>query len=126
MGAGSGRPVVLVVEDDALLRSDIVSEFCWQGWSVLDTSTGEEALTMAANHHIDAVVTGIALDGEISGWQVAEAAREAVPSVPVIYTSRSDTELARQVPGSLFFGEPYNAESVIEACASLVGGSRKH
>ena len=55
MRAGPARPVVLVVEDDALVRSDIVSEFCWQGWQVLDTSTGEDALALTADHHIEAV-----------------------------------------------------------------------
>jgi CheY-like chemotaxis protein len=121
MRAGPARPVVLVVEDDALVRSDIVSEFCWQGWQVLDTSTGEDALVLTADHHIDAVFTDIKLDGPMSGWQVAEAAREANPDLPVIYTSGNAADLQRQVPGSLFFGKPYDPAAVIEACGSLVG-----
>jgi CheY-like chemotaxis protein len=121
MRASSARPVVLVVEDDALVRSDIVSEFCWQGWQVLDTSNGEDALVLTAGNHIDAIFTDISLAGVMCGWQVAEAARETNPGVPVIYTSGNAANPQRQVSGSLFFGKPYDPAAVIEACGSLIG-----
>jgi hypothetical protein len=41
------RLIALIVEDDVLIRADIVSEFDWQGWKVLDTGDGEQALTIA-------------------------------------------------------------------------------
>ena len=39
----------------------------------------------------------------MSGWQVAEAVRELISDVPVIYTSGNAADPKRQVSGSLFF-----------------------
>jgi hypothetical protein len=61
----------------------------------------------------------------MSGWQVAEGAREAIPDVPVIYASGNAADPKRQVAGSLFFGKRYDPEVVIEACGSLVGVARE-
>ncbi len=61
----------------------------------------------------------------MSGWQVAEAVRELISDVPVIYTSGNAADPKRQVSGSLFFGKPYDPEAVIEACGSLVASPMK-
>ena len=97
MCADHERPVVLVVEDDPLIRSDIVSEFNWQGWHVLDTPSGEQALALAEENDIDVVVTDIQLGGLLSGWDVAEEVRSVHPDVPVIYTSGNAPDRTRLV-----------------------------
>ena len=119
MCADHERPVVLVVEDDPLIRSDIVSEFNWQGWQVLDTSTGEEALALAEENDIDVIVTDIQLGGLLSGWDVAEEMRSVHPDVPVIYTSGSAPDRTRLVCGALFFDKPLNPEQVVDTSHRL-------
>ena len=57
MRAGAPSRVVLVVEDDYVVRSDILAQFQAQGWSVLDAATGEAALALLTDHRIDVVFT---------------------------------------------------------------------
>jgi CheY-like chemotaxis protein len=77
MRADNGRRVVLVVEDDPLIRSDIVSELDWQGWQVIDTGRAEAALEVINTGQIDVLVTDIDLGGSLSGWDLGEAVRRA-------------------------------------------------
>ncbi len=65
---GAPSRVALVVEDDYVVRSDILAQFQAQGWSVLDAATGEAALALLTDHRIDVVFTDIQLPGAISGW----------------------------------------------------------
>src|SRR5438874_1847132 len=116
MRAGHKRRVVLIVEDDALIRSDFVSEFNWQGWTVLDTGRGEEAIALAEDNHIDVLLTDIQLIGSLSGWDVAEAIRARRPELVVVYASGSPPDRARLVRGGLFFGKPCDPAEVVSTC----------
>ncbi len=112
-----GFPVVLVVEDEWLLREAIVATLQEAGWEVLEASSGEGALALlAAGRSINVLFTDIQLGGYLSGWDVAEAVRKARPGTPVIYASGNTVDARRRVPGSSFFTKPYVAADVVEAC----------
>ncbi len=111
--------IVLIVEDEPIVRSSIVGEFEAQGWSVVDTASAEAALVLAAEHDIDVLFTDIQLAGPLNGWDLAEKMRANRPDMPIVYTSANAPDRARRLPGSLFFGKPYNSVDVTEACASL-------
>jgi CheY-like chemotaxis protein len=118
--------VILVVEDDCLLRSWIVNEFQSEGWHVLDTGSGEEAVVLASNTPLDAVFTDVQLAGRIDGWDLAEVLRRSDPRIPIVYTSANAARRSRLVAESLFFDKPYNAAAVIKACADLVDGVTRY
>jgi CheY-like chemotaxis protein len=122
MRAHAQTRVVLVVEDDCLLRSWIVGEFQSEGWHVLDTASGEEAVVLASHTPLDAVFTDIQLAGHIDGWDLAEVLRRSDPRIPIVYTSANAAQRSRLVAESRFFDKPYNAAAVITACADLVDG----
>ena len=78
--ASSERPVVLVAEDEWLLRDDIVEELERANLTVISASTAEGAIgILHAGQHVDAVVTDIQLAGKLSGWDIAEAFRSTNP-----------------------------------------------
>ena len=79
MLAQRGR-VVLVVEDDPLIRALIASEFAANGWQVLEAGKGEDVVDWISEPRIDVLVTDIQLAGQLSGWDVAEALRSAKPT----------------------------------------------
>jgi hypothetical protein len=59
------------------------------------------------------------MPGELSGWDVAEAARNVRPDIPVLYaTGFSDDEL-RIVPGRRFFKKRYRVTSIIDTARQL-------
>src|SRR4029077_1691413 len=100
--------VALVVEDEWIVRNNIVNELRESGWTVVETATGEEALVLLADREVDVVLTDIQLAGPMTGWDVAHAARTAKPDLPIIYASANVPDPLRRVEGSLFFGKPYD------------------
>jgi CheY-like chemotaxis protein len=113
--------VVLVIEDEWLLRAAIVSEFKERGWIVVETATGEDALALLAGREVDVVLADIQLAGPMNGWEVAHAARSAKPDFPVIYASANASDPLRRVAGSLFFDKPYDPAEIVDACHRLTG-----
>lgn len=108
--------VILVVEDEWILRDEIAFQFKAAGWEVLEASTGEAAIGMLReDRHIDVLLTDIQLAGELDGWDVAEACRAARPGMPVIYASGNAAVQSRLVTGSRFFGKPFRISALIEA-----------
>jgi CheY-like chemotaxis protein len=123
MGRDARARIALVVEDEVLVRCGIVSLLEDDDWAVLETAAAEDAIDLLPLHNIDVVFTDIQLAGLLSGWDVAEAAREARADVHVIYTSGNVTDHSRRVARSLFFAKPYDADHVMSACHDFLGYS---
>lgn len=117
---GAEERVVLVVEDEPLVRENIADELRMYGWHVLEAASGEDALSLTADHQVDVVFLDILLPGQMSGWEIAEALRARIPALPILYTSGHDCDPARQVTGSLFIRKPYAPGFIIEACYNLM------
>ena len=120
MGTKPAARVALVVEDECIVRDDIVSELKAQGWTVVETSTGEDALSLLACSEVHVLLTDIQLAGAMNGWEVAHAVRLARPELPVIYASGNTPDPSQQVGGSLFFNKPYDPTDVVAACHQLI------
>lgn len=116
--------VALVIEDEFMIRFNIVDELTERGWTVLETDSGEEAVALFATADVDVVLTDIELAGQLSGWDVAETLREYAERLPVIYVSARPADDARIVSNSLFFSKPYDMGAVAESCSRLLCRSR--
>ena len=83
MKASSNGLTVLVVEDDWLVRADIVLGLQQEGWMVLEASTGDGALkVLLESNTVDLLITDIGLADAMTGWDVAEAFRYFPPRWP--------------------------------------------
>jgi len=116
--AGQSVPaVILVVEDDWLLRQAMASEMRHAGWHVLEASTGEAALSLPEKvGQIDLVVTDIRLAGEMTGWDVAQGFRARFSDLPVVYVSGNTADSSRMVSRSTFLGKPCAPADLMRAC----------
>ena len=113
--------VILVVEDEWLLRLAIVEALREHGWSVLETSSGEGALGYLRNgEQISLVVTDIQLSGDLDGWEMAAAFRDHSSDLPIIYASGTPRQLDREVPGSVFLKKPLHMDALLGACQKLL------
>lgn len=109
--------LVLIVEDEGLLRASIADEFRTAGWQVLEADSAEDAIALVrAGRAIDLVFTDIQLRGRLTGWDLGERCRAIRDDVAVVYASGTAVDRSRKVAGGLFFDKPYIAERVIEAC----------
>lgn len=116
-GGQSGPAVVLVVEDDWLLRQAMASEMRNAGWQVLEASTGEAALSLPEPvGQIDLVVTDIRLAGEMTGWDVGQGFRSRFSDLPIVYVSGNTADITRMVSHSTFLGKPCAPSDLMRAC----------
>jgi CheY-like chemotaxis protein len=111
------RLTVLVVEDDWLVRQDLVLGLQQEGWIVLEADTGVGALkALRETDTIDLLITDIRLADDMTGWDVAEAVRASCPKIPVIYTSGNPDNNGRRVPESIFLNKPVTPRELILTC----------
>src|ERR1700704_750358 len=119
-------PVVLVVEDEWLLRDCIAAHLRGARWQVLEARSGEAAIALLnAGEHVDVIVTDIELGGSINGWSVGERFRVIFPQVAVIYTSGNAWPSAPAVPKSLFISKPYEPDAIAQACRITLCETRR-
>ena len=112
---------VLVVEDELLLRMELVDALQDAGWNILEAATGEVAQAfLDQDEKIDFLITDIRLGGAVDGWQVAERFREIHPDGAVIYVSANPDLAARRVRDSVFLGKPVDVRMVLDTCDRLV------
>jgi two-component system, OmpR family, response regulator len=115
----------LVVEDDWFVREDIAGEFRREGWTVLEAATGASALRRLRDTKIlDVLITDIRLADATTGWDIAEAARELHPKIPVIYASGNPNNDSRRVPESIFLSKPVTARELMLTCGRLLPTAR--
>lgn len=77
--------VVLVVEDEAVVRGLIMEELHELGYAALEAVDGNSGLDMLrSKRRIDLLVTDIGLPG-LNGRQLADAARELRPSLKILF-----------------------------------------
>jgi len=113
---GSQLETVLVVEDDERVRTYSVDALRELGYSVIQASSGAEALRMIdEGQHISLLFTDIVMPG-MTGRQLGERAREKIPGLRVLYT----TGYTRNAiihggvldPGTNFLQKPFSVEQL--------------
>ena len=83
-----GNERVLVVEDDAFVRSHAISSLEGIGYRVIVARDGPEAIALLrAGAEIDLLFTDLVMPGGMNGWEVATVARQLNPKLKVLFTS---------------------------------------
>jgi CheY-like chemotaxis protein len=103
-------PLVLVVEDEALVRSCAVSQLEEAGFDVIEAADAEEALREFDGHaRVTTVFTDINMPGPFDGLSLAHKIFERRPDVQLILTSGRGVPSAGEMPaGGQFLLKPYN------------------
>jgi two-component system, response regulator PdtaR len=110
-------PVVLVVEDDALIRLCVADHLREIGYSVIEASNGDEALAVfASGLPIAVAFSDVQMPGATDGVQLALQLRQRHPETRVMLTSACLPEgTAREaLDGVPFIPKPYRPEEIAE------------
>ena len=120
------RDVILLVEDEPLVRDSIVLDLEDAGFEVMTAENGDDAsYILPKMQRIDLLLTDIRMPGRINGWHLAEMARCRRPNLPIIYTSAFPPQLASKVEGSVFLAKPYRVDEILNAIEDLKLGNEE-
>ena len=115
------KPVVLVVEDEPLLRlfaTDMIEE---AGFEVLQAPNASAAL-MALEERLDVrvVFTDVNMPGGIDGIMLAICIRRRWPTIQIIITSGRPWPDEAVVPADIvFFAKPYRQDRVLDTVRKM-------
>jgi PAS domain S-box-containing protein len=106
-----GSEAILVVEDDELVRTYVVTQLLSLGYDVTTAANAAEALeVIKTGKDIDVLFTDVIMPG-MNGRQLADAVKLLRPSIGILYTSgyseNAIVHHGRLDPGVLLLAKPY-------------------
>jgi CheY-like chemotaxis protein len=117
-----GQTAVLVVEDEALIRMDVVDQLEGEGYLVFEAANANQAIAvLAAQPNLQILFTDIDMPGGMDGLKLAAAVRDRWPPVKIIVTSgHRKVEVTDLPDGSVFFSKPYRHDAMVESIRGLL------
>lgn len=108
------NPVVLVVEDEFLLRLVAVELVEDAGFRALSAANADEALSILETRgDVWLLFTDVQMPGSMDGLKLARAVRGRWPPIQIVTTSGQCIVEAADLPeGGRFLPKPYNAMQV--------------
>ena len=123
-GSAAKKPRVLVAEDEALIRMDLVELLNEEGYEVVgQAGDGEEVLAMARELQPDLVVMDVKMpkmDGITAAEQIAEE-RIAPVVMLTAFSQRDLVERAREAGAMAYVVKPFDASDVVPAIEIAMG-----
>jgi two-component system, response regulator PdtaR len=107
--------VVLIVEDEPIVRMSISHALLQAGFEVLTSSNGAEALELiAVRPLVFAVVSDIAMPGSIDGFELAREVQRRWPGIGIVLVSGQMEPPKSHCPaGVLFLSKPFKASTLL-------------
>jgi CheY-like chemotaxis protein len=123
--AGKSPPVVLVVEDEPLLRILAVEVVEEAGFTAIEASDADEAVALLESRtDIALVFTDINMPGSMDGLKLAHAVRNRWPPIKILVVSGKQPFQSSDLPSnSCFVSKPYQASALVEELRSIIGSS---
>jgi signal transduction histidine kinase/ActR/RegA family two-component response regulator len=119
---------ILVVDDDAMMRSVLTDILIQSGCHVDEVGSGREGVELFCHDEYDMVLTDLGLD-DMSGWEVAQKIKERSPNTPVVLITGWGMQLSedenRTRGVDFVVSKPFKLEelrSVINSAMSLREG----
>ena len=119
-----GRAVVLVVEDEPLVRMMVTELFEDEGFEVLEAATADQALGIFGERpDVRLLFTDVEMPGTLDGYALARWAHVNRPAVKTLIVSGRAMPRAGDIPeGAAFLGKPYDHGDVIRRVQTMMGG----
>lgn len=125
--SGRAEEVILIVEDDAMVREYACHQVRSLGYTIYSAGTATEALELLRAHpETTLLFTDVVMPGEMGGRQLADVACRSYPGLKVLYTS-GYTENAvihngHLDPGVQLLGKPYRRETLATKLRDVLDG----
>jgi CheY-like chemotaxis protein len=116
-------PVVLVVEDEMLLRMRAVDMVEDAGYTSVEAVDADEAVEiLESRSDIALLFTDIQMPGSMDGLKLAHTVHERWPPIKIILVSGQMKVSKADIPAdSRFFGKPLEATEMIAEMKDMIG-----
>jgi signal transduction histidine kinase/CheY-like chemotaxis protein len=106
-----GEGAILICDDDPGIRTVVAEHLHRQGYTVIEADSGEQALVLAAEHHVEAILLDLYMPG-LSGWETLQRLRNnpVTANIPVVVLSVLSSTLRPQLTGDAqgWVQKPFN------------------
>jgi DNA-binding response OmpR family regulator len=119
------QPVVMVVEDDVLIRFPIAEHLRGLRFTVIEAGSGAEAIDLLRSFDdpVDVVFTDVEMPGPIDGVGILRWIIEHDPGICVILTSGNENAIdaaAQYMGDAMFVPKPYRIEEIANGIRALL------
>jgi CheY-like chemotaxis protein len=117
----AGKPAVLIVDDEPIIRMYATVLVEDAGYVAIEAATADEALAiLSARDDIRVLFTDVEMPGSLNGLELVEVVRETWPPIELIVTSGHVQVDPQRLPErARFFRKPYTESEVIKALRAL-------
>lgn len=112
--------VVLVVEDEELVRNFMRRVLAEAGYDVVSASNGQDAITMLRSLAVDLVITDIRMPG-MDGRELGRLISNLAQAPPLLYASASDNPPA----GEEYLEKPFTGLELIRMTRKILSQRRE-
>ena len=121
-----GSEVILLVEDDAVVRNLTARVLRSSGYTVLEASHGREAMALwnQQGPTIDLLLSDMVMPEQMSGPELARRCRQDAPELPVLFMSGYSEDVAgRELalePGQAFLQKPFTPTQILQILRDIL------
>lgn len=109
-------PVVLVVEDEPLVRLHTIGVVKNAGFEAIGARHADEAVhTLEARNDIRLVITDVMMPGSMDGLRLANVIRDRWPPINLILISANRIAVSDIPERGKFFSKPFNDRQIEQA-----------
>ena len=120
------HPLVLVVDDEPLLRLMNADMLTDAGFEVIEAASGDEALSLLEqNSDVRVVFTDVEMPGRIDGFALADRIERTWPAIGVVVTSgRCIPNASFNAVAQRFLPKPYSMDHLVRLIGAFVDAQR--
>jgi CheY-like chemotaxis protein len=115
------HPVILIVEDELLVRLSAVAMLEDAGFRMIEAANGDEALELLeADSDVQLLFTDIHMPGAINGLALAKRVHDRWPHIGIMLASARPMRRPHELPsGSRFEQKPYSPATMVRHAREL-------
>jgi PAS domain S-box-containing protein len=122
-----GSEIILVVEDDPMVRTFVINQLTGLGYKTIAASDGSAAMAIVERGEpFDLLFTDVVMPGGLSGRNLADAIAKLRPGMKVLYTSgytdNAVVHHGRLDEGVLLLTKPYRKPQLAKMVRQALGG----
>ena len=120
---GVHQPIILVADDEVMIRNLVTLLLQARGYVVLSASDGQEALELSRKYPgtIDLVITDVEMP-RLNGMDLCAHLLEERPGIKAIVMSGADmSEITRQNINLPFLPKPFDGEALLARVRTILG-----